>query len=485
MGVPQNSRNNRQLTSVADAATYHHQSCRKPEERRVGHEWETFLAYPDGGAVDYVGKDGKAGFVDVLKAMHKANTGWQPVTDGANGPLIGLERTVPGGNPRSVVDKEQISAEPGCQLEYASAAPRGLGELGRSLSRFHSELSQALDRLNMVPMGAGWMPTPSEAGQLRVPKTRYQQMFSYMRGEDKAAACDSCSVQATFDYTSEKNAVEIARLTTALMPLATAFANNSPSKYGVISGATQSHRMERWNRYLPDEPEATKRSGNMPWVHEKDFGFDAYVNRMGKLPLMFVVEDGLYRPSNGKTFGDTVRAGDATLSDYANFLTSTTYDIRFKSGIEVRQMDSTQDPKLVMAYTALWTGLLYDDKARNAALELVSPWSQSTRDRLREDVPRHGLSTPIGVTGRTLGDLAKEVLPLAAAGLKRLGESPALLAPLEDMLVHGNRACQLLERAMASNPVQGFNRLAVDTAVLIGHYRIPDARRPQLERCTL
>lgn len=480
MGSPQQVRSNKQLSVPADAAGYHHSHCVPRSERRIGHEWEIFIVDRHGQPISYEGQNGGSGYVDVLKGFMKQDPSWQPQTDGKGGPLIGLKRVVPGGDPCHGADSEMITSEPGGAVEWSSAASRRLSALGDRLKVFHSQFSQALEGTGMTPLGAGWLPTQADSGILRVPKTRYQEMFRYMSQDDRAGACDTCSVQATFDYHSEKDAVEKARLSLALMPLATAFANNSPSRYGVL-GNLQSERMERWNRYMADQPEDTKRVGNMPFVFESDFGFKSYAERMAKLPLMFVVDaEGRYQPGNGKTFGDTIKGGEANHASYANFLTSTTYDIRLKGQIEVRQMDSTSDPRLVMAYTALWTGLLYDDKSRRAALELAAPWSQSTRDQMRLDVPRHGLATPIGQTGRTLQDLASEVLPLSVAGLKRMGEDPGLLAPLYDIMEHGNPAQQLLKKLSLGAPAGEFNRLVLPQGLALEHYNVPDARKHDL-----
>ena len=66
---------------------------------------------------------------------------------------------------------------------------------------------------------------------------------------------------------------------------------------------------------------------------------------------------------------------------------------------------------------ALWVGILYDDVSLDAAWDLVKDWTAGERQKLRDDVPRQGLAAT--VRGRTVFEIANEVLKLARAGLAR------------------------------------------------------------------
>ena len=72
---------------------------------------------------------------------------------------------------------------------------------------------------------------------------------------------------------------------------------------------------------------------------------------------------------------------------------------------------------------AFWVGLLYDEVALDGAWELVKGWSAEERQRLRDDVPRHGLAARIG--GRCVRDIATDALQLAHGGLKRRARTDA------------------------------------------------------------
>ena len=58
-------------------------------------------------------------------------------------------------------------------------------------------------------------------------------------------------------------------------------------------------------------------------------------------------------------------------ADYELHLTTLFPEIRLKNTIEVRPNDGLP-PHLAMSAVALWTGLLYDDAALDAATELAA-----------------------------------------------------------------------------------------------------------------
>src|SRR5260370_7220663 len=69
------------------------------------------------------------------------------------------------------------------------------------------------------------------------------------------------------------------------------------------------------------------------------------------------------------------------------------------------------------ALPALWTGLLYDGAALDAAADLVADWTPEEREAMRRDVPRLGLDTPH--RSRTFRDIALEILDIARHRLHR------------------------------------------------------------------
>jgi glutamate--cysteine ligase len=106
----------------------------------------------------------------------------------------------------------------------------------------------------------------------------------------------------------------------------------------------------------------------------------------------------------------------ATISDWANHLSTIFPEVRLKRYLEMRGADSGTLPNL-FALPALWAGLLYDDASLDAAWDLVKGWSAEDRQKLRDAVPKLALGAT--VRGRSALEIAAEVLALARAGLKR------------------------------------------------------------------
>ncbi len=73
-------------------------------------------------------------------------------------------------------------------------------------------------------------------------------------------------------------------------------------------------------------------------------------------------------------------------------------------------------PAMMVAQSALWVGLLYDEATLEAALALLRGVSWEEVVALRQAVPRLGLAAPF--RGRRLGGLARDVLALADDGLR-------------------------------------------------------------------
>ncbi len=87
----------------------------------------------------------------------------------------------------------------------------------------------------------------------------------------------------------------------------------------------------------------------------------------------------------------------------------------------------------ILALPALWVGLLYDADVLAELVDRVRKWTAEEITALREDVPRTAIHTPF--RGHLVSDLAREVVDLARAGLRRrgLGEQEYLV-PLEETL---------------------------------------------------
>jgi glutamate--cysteine ligase len=105
-----------------------------------------------------------------------------------------------------------------------------------------------------------------------------------------------------------------------------------------------------------------------------------------------------------------------TLKDWADHTTTIFPEVRLKKYLEMRGADSGPWSRLC-ALPALWMGVLYDGAALAAAWDLCKDWDIADHERLRADVARLGLKAEVG--GRTVQDVAKDMLAIAKEGLRR------------------------------------------------------------------
>lgn len=142
------------------------------------------------------------------------------------------------------------------------------------------------------------------------------------------------------------------------------------------------------------------------------------------------------------------------MSDWANHLSTIFPEVRVKTYLEMRGADGGPREHMT-ALPALFAGLYYDRAALDQARQLTKDWSAEAREALRADVPTQALAARIA--GRGVRDIAREVLSIAAGGLKRRARRDAqgrdetlYLAPLERILEEGRtlaeRRLELYER---------------------------------------
>ncbi|HWP24725.1 MAG TPA: glutamate--cysteine ligase [Xanthobacteraceae bacterium] len=403
----------------------------KPKSRfRIGTEHEKFPFTLKGyRPVPYAGPRGIRALLEGMQLL----LGWEPIMEGEN--IIGLADVTGGG---------AISLEPGGQFELSGAPVYTIHQCASELMAHLAQLREVAQPLGIGFLGIGMTPNWSRADVPTMPKGRYRIMTRYMPKVGKLGLdmmYRTCTVQTNLDFFSEADMVKKMRVGLALQPVATALFANSPFTEGKPNGYL-SFRSQIWCDTDKD------RTGMLPWVFEEGMGFERYTDYALDVPMYFVKRGDSYIDVAGQSFRDLLAGklaalpGErATISDWANHVSTIFPEVRLKRFIEMRGADS--GPWLrIPALPALWVGLLYDDGALDAAWDLVKDWSAEERQKLREDVPRLGLKA--AVRGRTVREIAKEVLELSRSGLVRRGRRNAqghdeaqFLAPLEDIVQRG------------------------------------------------
>lgn len=388
--------------------------CKPPERHRIGTEHEKIGFYRlDDGPVPYDGANGVGGIRELLEEMGRS-LGWTPIIDAGN--IIGLADEANGG---------AISIEPGGQFELSGAPFETIHETRAELEHHFAALKPHADRLGIGFLSLGMSPKWTREHTPVMPKSRYAVMERYMpkvgtRGLDMMFR--TATVQANYDFASEADMVKKLRVSLALQPVATALFANSPFTDGKLNGFL-SDRSAVWR------DTDNNRAGMLPFAFEPGMGFERYVDYALDVPMYFIKRGDTYLDVAGSRFRDllegthqAVPGERATLSDWANHLSTIFPEVRLKTFLEMRGADTGPMPFLT-ALPALFAGLLYAPASLDGAWDLVKAWSNADRETLRADVPRLGLDAL--VRGRRLRDVARDTLALARAGLAQRARKDA------------------------------------------------------------
>jgi glutamate--cysteine ligase len=381
------------------------QGVRPKSQFRIGTEHEKFAFTVEGHRpVPY---EGQRGIRTLLEGMQHL-LGWQPIMEGEN--VIGLFDVTGGG---------AITLEPGGQFELSGAQVETMHQTSRELMAHLAQVREVAQPLHIGFLGIGMTPSWPLAEMPKMPKGRYRIMTAYMPKVGKLGLdmmYRTCTVQTNLDFCSEVDMVKKLRVSIALQPLATALFANSPFTEGKPNGFL-SFRAEIWRDTDRD------RTGMLPWAFEDGMGFERWVDYALDVPMYFVKHGDEYVDVAGRSFRDLMAGklpglsgARATISDWANHISTIFPEVRLKRYLEMRGADSGPLRNL-LALPAFWVGLLYDDVSLDAAWDLVKPWTAEQRQQLRDAVPKQGLAAMIG--GRTLFAIATDVLRLARAGLAR------------------------------------------------------------------
>ncbi len=410
----------------------------KPRDHfRVGTEHEKFGFYrADHTPVPYGGPRGIAKILEGMEGL----LGWEPILDDDN--IIGLADVTGGG---------AISLEPGGQFELSGAPLETLHQTCMEAHAHFAQVREIADPLGIGFLGLGMSPKWSRAETPVMPKSRYQIMTRYMPqvgslGLDMMYR--TSTVQANLDFGSEADMVKKLRVSLAWQPVATAIFANSPFTEGKLNGYL-SFRSAVW---LDTD---NNRAGMLPFAFEDGMSFERYVDYALDVPMYFVKRGDIYHDVAGASFRDLMAGrlnslpGErAVLSDWVNHLGTIFPEVRLKRYLEMRGADSGPLSRIV-AMPALFVGLLYDDGALDAAWDIVKHWTAEERQKLREDVPKLGFKAEI--RGITVQELARQMLTLARAGLRRRDrldingcDETRYLEPIQMIVDDGRTAAEAL-----------------------------------------
>lgn len=395
------------ITSMRQLAEFIAAGCKPRERFRIGTEHEKFgFRRGDLYPPPYDAEPSTGGTIcALLEAMVRNGCG-EPILDRGN--PIGLKQGT-----------ASISLEPAGQLELSGAPLETLHETKAELAAHFAELRGVAADLGLGFVPLGFHPFCRRDEMPWMPKGRYAIMRRHMPKVGRLGLdmmTRTCTVQANLDYASEEDMVRKLRVSLLLQPLATALFANSPFTEGRPNGFL-SYRAEIWT----DTDD--RRSGIPAVMFEGGFGFERYAEWLiNSVPMYFVYRNAQYIDVAGASFRSFMQgrlhnlAGEtATIGDFADHMTTVFTDVRIKRFLEMRGADAGT-PEMMLAQSAFWTGLLYDEAALAAAELLLRGAGRADAVELRRAVPRQGLAAPW--RNGTLRDLAREMVTISGEGLR-------------------------------------------------------------------
>ena len=410
------------IDSAAQLAAYLAVGCKAPSQFRIGTEHEKFGFHRQSLTPPPYEPQGIRAMLEGIAAG-----GWAPILDHDN--PIGLTQA-----------GSSVSLEPAGQFELSGAPRDSLHETQAELDAHLAEVRVVAEPLGLGFAPLGFHPLATQAEMPWMPKGRYAIMRRYMpkvgtRGLDMMTR--TCTVQVNLDFGAEADMVRKLRVSLALQSFGTALFANSPFYEGRPNGVLS-------NRAMVWADTDNARAGIPPVVFEDGFGFERFADFALDVPMYFVYRDGHYIDTAGASFRDFM-AGKLvglegqrpTMGDFADHLTTIFTDVRLKRFLEMRGADAGS-PAMMVAFSAFWTGLLYDDAALTAAESLVRGLTPAELMAVRAGVPTQGLATPW--RHGSLRDLVAPLVAIASDGLaarrrcNAAGEDERIyLAPLQEI----------------------------------------------------
>ncbi len=372
-----------------------------PAQWRVGAEMEKFGVFVDSGApLQY---EGERGVVRFLTELTRA--GWHPERETESGPVIALLR-----------ESSSITLEPGSQLELSGAPLDSVHAICAEFRHHLDEIAPLSRELKIQWLGLGFHPFARREELSFVPKTRYGIMKSYLPtrgGHALDMMLRTSTVQANFDYESERDALRKLRVALKLAPLTTAIFANSPFYEGAPHGGL-TYRGRVWLDVDPD------RTGLLPAIWKENATYEDYVQWALDAPMFVVKRPSGIFANTGQTFRsfwkDGARGEHATQADWQLHLNTLFPEVRLKKTIEIRGADAQGNAERC-ALPAMWTGILYDERALAQAEAITQDFEPGEVEAVRADVASRGIRAHF--RGKTMVELAQRVLEIAEGGLER------------------------------------------------------------------
>ena len=397
--------NEEKVLCKQDILAFFYESCKKQGELKIGMEYERLpLDTNSYKRKTYYESKGIQDFLTEFCELYR----WDKITE--NNFIIGATK-----------NNVNISLEPGAQLEISTSPKSTIFEIEKEIIDTDKLILPLCAKYNMTLSSIGVAPHNTWKDIPLIPKKRYHLMANILSGKKAHTMMrETAGIQATFDFTSENDAISKLKIALMLSPFSTAMFANSPFYNGAVSEYF-SYRASAW--LDTDE----KRCGFInAKLFEKNysFGFEDYIDSVLNVPMLYFVRGEKYiQPSCHLTFKTFLNKGYngyyPTMDDFLLHLNLFFPEVRLRNYIEIRNNDSLSG-KLKYAPIALYKAILYNSTCRNDVLEMLKDFTYSDFVYLRQNVPKQALKT--SCRKGIVQDYAKEILSLAQSTLSNASD---------------------------------------------------------------
>ena len=333
-----------------------------------------------------------------------------------------------------------ITLEPGSQTELSLKPLKNIDTIAKILQNYNKVTAELAQEHGIIWLGCGIQPVSTYRNINIIPKNRYEYMTKYLPSVAKKPLVmmrETAGIQASFDYFDENDAMQKFAFALKLSPFVSAIYANSPIRNSRLT-KYKSNRAASWLETDND------RCGLVsPKVFSGDFSFEEYAQILLDVPMIFIERyiNGVKKSLRVEnlTFRKFMKQGYQGFypnkDDWSTHLSLYFPDVRIKSYIEIRNHDN-QRRDLICSVPALWKGLLYNNEAMRAVLDILKNLTYFDFEYVRRKTPKYGLDMKI--KHLPLKDIAKEIVDISYQSLKSYSKGEEnFLEPLKEYTDNG------------------------------------------------
>lgn len=315
-------------------------------------------------------------------------------------------------------DQDQISFEPGGQLEFSTRPYPCLLEATKRVKEIQQKIDTAAAAAGITITQTGmnpWLSVDTIGLQMTKPRYRAMDRFFGLQGPDgRRMMRQTCTIQVNLDFGGTEEVLAKRFLAANLVaPFATALFANSPYLDGREAGVL-SARARTWQRMDPTRTGFPQLETIVRSLSRRAC-VDSYLDLALKGRVVFV--EALQHKVLDQPFSfqqwleHGVEGVRPTLKDFQTHLSLMFPEARARGFIELRSIDC-QHRFWQDVPAAFYTGLLYDEQALNALLEVLLP--------IRGELRNYWALAPQGMQDNKLASIARRTMQIAQEGFQRL-----------------------------------------------------------------